>query len=343
MDRVTLNEIAEKLGLSKMSVSRALKGARGVSESTRTQVRAMAEKLGYAPDPMISTAMARMRSRHKTDTDTVAWLTGFGAASAWKSNFIVSEIHEGAVVQAARMGYRVEEFCFNEKDMTPRRIGGILYNRAIRGVIVAPLRQHGVIDGFPWQHFASVACGASLTAPHLHRVGADQFEVIQTALHSLTRLGYRRIGLCTSATDNNRVNNMWLSATLGWQRTLPADATVPPMVTDDWNPRTFMEWFRAGKPDAVLSFPEVHGWLCAAGVRTPRDCGFAVLNYHEGDNLAGVDHRVRHLGAAAMSFVAGEISANQYGIPDVRRSITSECVWRDAPSVRQARVRKTPA
>ena len=47
MERVTLADIADRLGLSKFAVSRALSGKSGVSEATRARVREMATELGY--------------------------------------------------------------------------------------------------------------------------------------------------------------------------------------------------------------------------------------------------------------------------------------------------------
>ncbi|MDR3338377.1 MAG: LacI family DNA-binding transcriptional regulator [Treponema sp.] len=46
-DKVTLSKIAEQLGVSKITVSRALKGQPGVSESLRREARLLASKLGY--------------------------------------------------------------------------------------------------------------------------------------------------------------------------------------------------------------------------------------------------------------------------------------------------------
>ena len=48
MTRVTLDDIAGELGLSKFAVSRALAGKAGVSADTRARVAATAERLGYA-------------------------------------------------------------------------------------------------------------------------------------------------------------------------------------------------------------------------------------------------------------------------------------------------------
>ena len=47
MARITLATIAEKTGLSKFAVSRALSGKSGVSENTRRLVQSVAAELGY--------------------------------------------------------------------------------------------------------------------------------------------------------------------------------------------------------------------------------------------------------------------------------------------------------
>jgi LacI family transcriptional regulator len=49
MARVTVQAIADRLGISKFAVSRALSGHSGVSDTTRAAVVEMAERLGYVP------------------------------------------------------------------------------------------------------------------------------------------------------------------------------------------------------------------------------------------------------------------------------------------------------
>ncbi|MFH1498512.1 MAG: LacI family DNA-binding transcriptional regulator [Verrucomicrobiota bacterium] len=328
--RVTLAEMAKALGLTKMSVSRALKGVRGVSETTRAKVVAHAEAVGYVPDPIISNAMARMRTRRHVESDTIAWLSSHGAPGAWRSNYIVASVYRGAEQQAARMGYQLEEFCLNSPGMTPRRLGAILYNRGVRGVVVGPLFKHGVIEGFPWKHFAAASCGHSLHEPRLNRVSAEQHDVVQVGWKTLRARGLRRIGLYASANDNSRVNNAWLSAFLGCQQTCDVADRVAPMLTDDWNEQVFVDWFKAHRPDALLSFPEVHEWLQRAEIRPPKGFVFALLNFDEGKRLPGVDHRFEEVGAGAVSLVASEVAANQLGIPEVRKTLTIECLWREA-------------
>ena len=49
--RITIQDVADKLGLSKFSVSRALSGKPGVGESTRSRVLRAAHALGYRVNP----------------------------------------------------------------------------------------------------------------------------------------------------------------------------------------------------------------------------------------------------------------------------------------------------
>jgi DNA-binding LacI/PurR family transcriptional regulator len=62
MPRVTLEVLAERLGLSTASVSYALNGLPGVSEATRSRVRALASELGWRPN-----VGARSLSRDRAD------------------------------------------------------------------------------------------------------------------------------------------------------------------------------------------------------------------------------------------------------------------------------------
>ena len=60
--RVTIGGLADRLGLSKASVSYALNGQPGVSAETRQRVLALAEELGWHPS-----SSARALSRARSD------------------------------------------------------------------------------------------------------------------------------------------------------------------------------------------------------------------------------------------------------------------------------------
>ena len=62
MERVTIDDLAARLGLSRASVSYALNGRPGVGEQTRTRVTELARELGWQPS-----VSARSLSRSRAD------------------------------------------------------------------------------------------------------------------------------------------------------------------------------------------------------------------------------------------------------------------------------------
>ena len=61
--RPSLRDIAKALGLSHVAVSLALRDSPRVSEARRAEVKAMADKLGYRPDPMLASLVAYRQSK----------------------------------------------------------------------------------------------------------------------------------------------------------------------------------------------------------------------------------------------------------------------------------------
>ena len=57
MARASLNDIALRLGISKMTVSRALRGGKHVEVELRERIVQTAEEMGYRPDPEIAKLM----------------------------------------------------------------------------------------------------------------------------------------------------------------------------------------------------------------------------------------------------------------------------------------------
>ena len=52
--RITVRDIAARLNISHVSVSLALRGSSRISNKRREQVQAMAKKMGYRPDPTLT-------------------------------------------------------------------------------------------------------------------------------------------------------------------------------------------------------------------------------------------------------------------------------------------------
>lgn len=332
--RVTTIDLARAAGVSKMTVSRALRGERGIAAATRQRILKLADTMGYRPDPAVSELMGHLHKSASADLEVLAWVTTYTTIGGWRDNPGTCEIYRGAVAQAHKLGYRLEEFSLNTPGMTPRRLSNILYNQGIRGIVLAPLFQHGTIENFSWEHFATACCSHSLRSPKQHRVSVDQFVVFRTAWAHLQACGYERIGFCVPANDNNRFGRRWESAYLLENQTVPRKNRVPPMITDDWTPQTFLRWYERYKPDVILSRIEVYDWITQSGINVPKDCGFSLIRLDQAENIAGMDHHFADIGAATVSLVVSDLHTNQYGIPAIRKSVSIETHWQHGPTIR---------
>jgi len=165
--KVTLREIAEEAGVSRMAVSLSLRGKSGVSEKTRAKVRKAAEKLGYQPDPEVGKLMARIRAgTHAEIESTLALLTSGPSPDTWKKYVTERKYVEGCRNQAKKYGYLVEEFWLNDPELSNERLSKIIWSRGIEGVIIAPIQGRlGDVDSrsldFDFDLFSAVEISGS--------------------------------------------------------------------------------------------------------------------------------------------------------------------------------------
>ena len=102
-------------------------------------------------------------------------------------------------------------------------------------------------------------------------------------MRKLRARGYRRIGLLTSYSLDERMDRMWTAAYPGIPK-LPESQAIPIHLYMDgkeyaspavWKRTGEMavKWYRDYKPDAILTtaFSSLLGWLTAAGYRVPQD------------------------------------------------------------------------
>ena len=346
--RTSLREIAQKTGLSRMAVSLALRGKPGVSEATRKKVAKVAAKLGFSPDPEISKLLSRIgRRTGKGPVGCLALLTSGENHGAWKKLPTEKKYVEGAESRALEYGYRLEEFWLNDPAMPADRLAGILWNRGIEGVVVAPIQGRLVADSprvlnFDFKRFSCVEISETVEQPDLDRAIHDQYISMQRSLRELARLGYSTCGLVLERALDLRANGKWTAAFLEHRFSSPGNAGPPPLVLDDWDPKSFKRWFTRHRPDAIVSVDGFGLRLAeACGLSIPHDAAYATLDLDgEKDgpkNFAGIDQNSRFVGAGAIDVLVAAIQRGQTGPPAHPIRIEVEGVWVDGPSAPQCK------
>jgi LacI family transcriptional regulator len=334
---VTLAEIAKRAGVSVMTVSRALRKQSNISPETQKKIQAIADELGYRPNPLVSALMTYRRAAKPVESHlSIGFITNFPTRDGWKVSKLYQEFFQGVAESADRHGYGVEAFWMREPNMTADRLTQILLTRSIHGLVVAPLpAAHGELE-LGWENFCAVTLGYSLTKPLLHRAVNHQFRSMRLAMRELRALGYKRLGLALPASLNERVDRQWVASFLVEQRDL--DHSVPLFVPDDaqWNFESFRKWFSTQKPDVVISHEEVVlEWLRKLGEHVPDDVGFVHLNCaDQSGHFAGIYQNGPAIGAVAVDFLIGMIHRNERGVPRLPHSLLVEGTWVEGKTVR---------
>lgn len=329
MSRPTLTDIAEKLGVSKMTVSRALRGERHVRAELGEKIRQTAVAMGYQPDPDIAKLMTHMRRGRKAAAPrTLAFIWAERdaegvAKSSWSQQLLL-----GAHRRARQLGFQLEEFYLAARGMTARRLSGILEARGIPGFILSPLisRSRGHVS-MAWEKFSSVVVGLGFARPQLHRVHHHHFLGMMTALRRLKKQGFKRIGFYCGSTIDERMFRAWSASFLA-HHPLPTPGALlalrkAPSRAD------FLQWLRAAKPEVVIDGSHlVQDWLEAVPkARRPRHITLAWRADHA--QVPGIDQQADVLGAAAIDLLVTQYQQNERGIPEAPKIVMTEGVWRE--------------
>ena len=219
--------------------------------------------------------------------------------------------------------------------MTARRMSDILHARGIRGICVAPAPGASGPLQFPWNDFACVAIGYSLTEPVMHRTGPHQYNNTRLALRHARELGYAKIGVYIESVTNGKDDDNWLAAVLAHRHHHPEDVMDVVMV-QEFVKEEFLEWFSRFRPEVVITQKdEVPEWLRSAGMKVPDHTGVVALNWTEElGECTGIDLNVASIGASAVDMLIGQLHRNAWGAPEHPQIVLVEGTWKHGETVR---------
>ena len=124
MKETTLKEIAETLGISITTVSKALKNYSDVSEKTRKAVIALAEELSYTPNSFA----VNLRTKEKKT---------IGLIIPEVVHHFFSNVINGIIAEAEKKGYLVIILQSNESLELEKKQVALLINKRVDGIIMS--------------------------------------------------------------------------------------------------------------------------------------------------------------------------------------------------------------
>lgn len=201
MKRTTIEDVARKAGVGKVTVSYVLNGhakVARISEETQNRVKAAAHELSYRPN-----ALARMLSTKRTDLLAVVFQRGHFFAG-WSG--FTADVMRGVSTAAVELGY---DLMLHTRDLDSDREADALADGRIDGALV--LRDEGdpLVAALgerelPCVQFFSRGQG---DAPF---VDADNYSGGRLATRHLLDLGHRRVAMVRGPQRSHSSNDRYV-------------------------------------------------------------------------------------------------------------------------------------
>ena len=319
--------IAREAGVARSTVSKALRDDSTIPARRCAEIKQVAQRLGYHPNPMVSTLMAQLHGRRRrSDPNHIAWLDLWSDSSSVP---IMKPLLKGARQRAAELGYGIEVHRPIAEGMSPDRLRQILNARSQWAVIIPPVPESLMRYPLDLRGLAGVTVGTSLHEPVMHRVSPNHYQGAQLACVRLRANGFRRIGLALSPELNYRVEGKWLGAFLAEQQSWPSSHRIRPLLVGAGERIAFERWIQQQDPDVILlAEPQVDAWR--AGYRGQARQGLTAAWLHletERKGVWHVDYHAERLGAAAVEVVIGQIHRNERGSPAISNTLLLDSSW----------------
>jgi LacI family transcriptional regulator len=333
----TLRTLARSLGLSRTTVSDALRGSPRVNPATVERVRAAAKAAGYERNPLTGAVMSLLRrSRGQQFRGVLAaieMVEGERPAHAIRYN---ESLLGGITERANALGFKVERFEIGPHGVRLNRLDTILHTRGIQALVVLPASGFPDLSSLSWKRYTAVYADYFIDHPALHCVCSDHYRSMIGLLQELHSRGYRKPGLFMDIQLDERLQFRWEGAFLALQRYLPKTTPVPALRLREVTRTDFEAWFKKYDPDVVLGhFPEAMAWMKACGAKIPKTHAFVCLNsLRTTDACASLDLQTPQLGARAAELVIGQLLHNEFGIPEQPSLTTIPARLNEGPTLR---------
>jgi LacI family transcriptional regulator len=343
-----MGDIARRAGVSKNTVSLALRADPQIPEKTRRRIQRLAQGMGYQKNPTVAHLMAQLRkSRSPSFQSTLALLNASLDPAAFTRHPTIPVYVKGCRRRAAQLGYSLDEFWLHDKNLDGNRLNKILRARSIRGAIVVGLMKENRLPArfLPtWKEFHTVVTGVRTQSPTLSFACTDHHILALKAFEQALRLGYRRPALVLDHEIDQLVDGRFSAGARIAQQQLPKARQIEPfyLVTEArQNPALFHTWFAKEKPDLILTlYNVVRDWIEAMKLRIPRDVGLIQLEWRkEHCEWAGMNQHNDVVGEAAVEMVINMIHNHSPGLPEFPLATLIGSTWVPGKTIHPGRNR----
>jgi DNA-binding LacI/PurR family transcriptional regulator len=334
--RVGLREIAERAGVSLMTVSLSLRNSPKISLAMRQRIAALADTMGYRPDPQISLLMRHLRRTRAHAIQSFVGLVHLGIEELPREGDRATAFRAAVVKRADALGFGVAEFHAGVAGASLPAILKVVRARGISGLILTARGAVSLDPALDWSRLSVVAASDEVVWPRFHQVSPNHSANALHLLDALRARGYRKVGLVGPREGGVPAAQHFLHP-LAWHSEPPVRLVVPAQFSESAYARLLKPWLKKHRPDVIITeLPGPVSRLLAHALhhRVPDDLGVVGVGLASADGIAHQEQRPDLIGENAMDLVADMILENEQGIPTHRRTILIDGGFRAGQSLR---------
>ena len=345
-----MSEVARAAGVSKNTVSLALRHSPQIPAATRQRVERAADQLGYRRNPVVGELMARLRqSGHSGFQATLALVNAHRDAQAFTHHPTIPTYVAGCRRQAASLGYTLDTFWMHDPVQSGETLARTFRARGIRGALLVGLMDENQLPArfLPVaEQFPCVVTGVRTRAPALSFACVDHHLLALQAVEHALALGYRRPALVMDPVIDKLVQERFTAGFLTGQHGLPRVNRLAPfyqVAAARQTPRLFAQWMQRARPDVIFTlYNVVRHWLEDQGWKVPGDVGLIQLEWRAAQpEWAGMHQHNDVVGEAAVDMLVGMLQRGEAGPPAFPRATLVGPTWVDGSTVRAQRNRSS--
>lgn len=337
-------DVARTAGVSKNTVSLALRGSKRVAEATRKKVERAARKLGYRLNPTVARLMTELRQNRTAGFQaTLALVNANESRGAFVDHPTVPSYVAGCRRRAERLGYALNEFWLHDPELSLDRWRSIFRARNIRGLLIIGMMSSNRLPSHLaslWDEFPAVVTGVRTRAPALPYACSDHHALALLAFEKALSLGYRRPALVLDGVIDRLIEGRFTAGFLtGQSRDIPVPDRIAPffdVAGARLEPGRFRRWFEANNPDLIFTlYHDVLRWIEAIGRRCPEDVGLIQYEWREDhDAWAGMNQQNDLVGEAALDMLVSQVQHHERGVPPFPKATLIGSQWVDGRTVK---------
>jgi DNA-binding LacI/PurR family transcriptional regulator len=332
-----MSDVARRSGVTKTTVSLALKQDPQIPVKTQRRIAKIAQALGYRRNATVMHLMAELRKmRAPTHQASLALLNANQDKAAFTRHPTIPIYVKGCRRRAEALGYSFDEFWLHDPNLNGERLNRICHARNIKGAIVIGLmKENRLPERFSstWQNMPTVVTGVRTQHPALSFACTDHHMLALRAFEKAISLGYHRPALVLDHVIDDLTNGRFSAGVGTAQAQLPGRFRTRPFYFVEEareKPSLFHQWFAKEKPDAVLTlYNIVRTWL-----KDRKDVGLIQLEWRKGSpDWAGMDQHNDVVGETSVEMLVSMIHHGARGVPDFPRGTLIGSTWVDGTTV----------